>query len=116
MAIYCFSTSHNRSYLTCDHRITSPTSVRFEQLNTSQKLRIFKFLFLFHFDIIFYSLTSRLLPAQPLFLIVLHYACILLYFDEALKKVLENRCRICARTIYSIWGKMFHWKSNLGWS
>ena len=47
-------------------------SARFDQLNTVQKLDSFKFLFLFHFAIIFYSLSSHLLPARPLFLIVLH--------------------------------------------
>ena len=46
-------------------------SAWFEQLNTAQKLGIFKFLFLFHFVVLFSSLSSRL-PAQPLFLIVLH--------------------------------------------
>ena len=45
---------------------------RFEQLNTAQRLCIFKFLFLYHFDIIFYSLSSCLLPARPLFLIELY--------------------------------------------
>ena len=47
-------------------------SAWFEQLNTAQKLSIFKFVFLFHFVVIFYSLSSCLLPARPLFLIVLH--------------------------------------------
>ena len=37
-----------------------------------QKLVILKFLFLFYFVIIFYCLFSHQLPAQPLFLIVLH--------------------------------------------
>ena len=37
-----------------------------------QKLAIFKFLFLFHIVIIFYSLSFHPLPARPLFLIVLH--------------------------------------------
>ena len=37
-----------------------------------QNLAIFKFLFLFHFVIIFYSPFSHPLPAQLLFLIVLH--------------------------------------------
>ena len=46
-------------------------SAWFEQLNTAQKLSIFKFLFLFDFVAIFYSLSSCLLPARPLFLIVL---------------------------------------------
>ena len=47
-------------------------STRFEQLNTVQKLGFFKFLFLFRFVIVFSSISSRLLPARPLFLIVLH--------------------------------------------
>ena len=38
----------------------------------SQKLGIFKFLFLFHFVVVFYTLSSYPLPARPLFLIVLH--------------------------------------------
>ena len=46
-------------------------SARFEQLNTAQKLDIFRFLFLFHF-VIFNSLSTCLLPARPLFLVVLH--------------------------------------------
>ena len=41
-------------------------------LNSCQKLAIFKFLFLFHFVIIFYSLSSHSLRARLLFLIVLH--------------------------------------------
>ena len=47
-------------------------SARFEQLNAAQKPDIFKFLFLFHFVIIFYCLSSRQLSFRPLFLIVLH--------------------------------------------
>ena len=50
-------------------------SAQFEQLNTAQKLGIFKFFFFFHFVTIFSSLTSYLLAhptAQLLFLIVLH--------------------------------------------
>ena len=39
-----------------------------------QKLAIFKILFLFHFVIIFYSLSSHPLPARLLFLIVLQYS------------------------------------------
>ena len=46
-------------------------SARLEQLNTAQKLDIFKFLFIFYSVTIFYSLSSRLLPSRPLFLIVL---------------------------------------------
>ena len=37
-----------------------------------QKFAIFKFLFLFPFDIIFYSLSFHPLPDWPIFLIVLH--------------------------------------------
>ena len=45
----------------------------FSQLAFSaQKLGIFRFLFLLHFVIIFYSLSFRPHPAPPLFLIVLH--------------------------------------------
>ena len=47
-------------------------SARFQQLNTAQKLGILKFLFLFDFVVIFYSLSPHPLPARPLFLIVLH--------------------------------------------
>ena len=47
-------------------------SARFEHLNTAQKLGNFKFLFIFHFVVIICSLSSRPLPARPLFLIVLH--------------------------------------------
>ena len=47
-------------------------SARFQQLNTAQKLCMFKLLFLFVFIVIFYSLSSRPLPTRPLFLIVLH--------------------------------------------
>ena len=47
-------------------------SVQFEQWITAQKLGIFKFLFLFHFVIVFYSRSSRPLPARSLFLVVLH--------------------------------------------
>ena len=45
---------------------------RFEQLNTSQNPGFFKLIFLFHFVIIFYSLSSRPLSSRPLFLIVLY--------------------------------------------
>ena len=47
-------------------------SAQFEQLNTAEKLGIFKFLYLFHFVIIFYSLSSRLHPASTAVLIALH--------------------------------------------
>ena len=51
-----------------------------------QKLAIFKFLFLFYFVIIFYSLFSHPLPARPLFLIVLH---------NGEKKYLHEKGAIC---------------------
>ena len=47
-------------------------SAQFKQLNTAQKLGIFKFLFLYRFVIIFSSLSSHPLPSQLLFLIVLN--------------------------------------------
>ena len=46
-------------------------SPRFQQLNTAQKLSIFKFLFLFYLVDTFYSLSLPF-PAWPLFLIVLY--------------------------------------------
>ena len=46
-------------------------SARFQQLNTAQKLSIFKFLFLFYLVDTFYSLSLPF-PAWPLFLIVLY--------------------------------------------
>ena len=63
---------------------------RFEQLNTAQKPGIFKFLFLFHFVIIFYSLFSRPLPSRLLFLSVLR---------DGVKKHLLEKCMICDVTL-----------------
>ena len=49
-----------------------PFSLKIWTVKYCQKLGIFKFLFLFHFNTIFYSLSSRQLPTRPLFLIVLY--------------------------------------------
>ena len=77
-------------------------SARLEQLNTAQKLDIFKFLFIFHFVTIFYSLSSRplpsrLLPSRLLFLIVLH-------------NIVKNICVRKAWSVTCIGTKLTHFK------
>ena len=68
LSCHCFLSTEGKRQLDLYFSL----SAQFEQLNTAQKLSIFKFLFLFHFVVMFYSLSSRPLPARPLFLIVLH--------------------------------------------
>ena len=55
-------------------------------VKSAKKLRIFKFLFLFDFVVIFYSPSSCQLPAWLLFLIVLH---------NGVKKDSRDKGKIC---------------------
>ena len=62
-----------------------------------QKLAIFKFLFLFHFVIIFYSLSSNPLPAWPLFLIVIHNGVKKIQYCDVYRK--ENCLWFCSYSL-----------------
>ena len=53
-------------------RLVFPSVSKIWTVKFCQKLAIFKFLFIFYFVIIFYSLSSHPFPARPLFLIGLH--------------------------------------------
>ena len=82
-------------------------SVQFEQWITAQKLGIFKFLFLFHFVIVFYIRSSRPLPARSLFLVVLHNAVKNIHVRKAWF-VTCYRNREYAKNIYFL--EIYIWK------
>ena len=90
-------------------------SARFEQLDTAQKLGIFKFFFLFHFVIIFSSLSSHPVPARPLFLIVLHNGVKNIHVRKALFVTWYRNREYQTRRCLSLLRKQFTSKSYKYW-